>query len=113
MRTPGTNVFARFKAKPGDEDRVRAALVEMIEPTLQENPNLGYALHVSNEDPRLFVLYEQWDDGAGLHRHMQTPHFAELEHKLAGALETPMEIITAQMIGGETAPTTAGTATTV
>ncbi len=111
MRIPGTIVFARFRAKAGNEDVVRRALVEMIEPTLQENPNLGYALHVSNEDPRLFLLYEQWDDDLGLHRHMQTPYFRELEEKLAGALDSPMEVRTAHMIGGETAPSSAGTAT--
>ncbi len=110
MNVPGINVFARFKAKRGSEDRVRRALMDMIEPTVQENANIGYALHSASDDPTLFLLYEQWQDQAGLDNHMQQPHFAEMERMLDGALESAMEVITAHMIGGATAPSAAGTA---
>ena len=111
MATPGLNVFARFKAKRGMEDRVRAALVDMIDPTLQEAANIGYALHQSATDPTLFLLYEQWDGKPGLENHMSQPYFATMEQRLDGALETPMEVIEAHMIGGETSPAAAGSAT--
>ena len=109
MSTPGIAVFARFKAKSGSEEAVRHALTDMIEPTLQENANIGYALHVASDDPTLFLLYEQWQDQAGLDHHMQQPHFTELVKKLDGTLETPLEVITAHMTGGATAPSAAGT----
>ena len=50
IHAPGVNVFARFKARPRQEDRVRNALLAMVEPTVQENASVGYALHASNDD---------------------------------------------------------------
>jgi hypothetical protein len=35
---------------------------------------------------------------------MKQPYFAKLERALDGALETPMEVVVSQMIGGETSP---------
>ncbi len=111
MQLPGVNVFARFKAKPGLEDRVRRALLDMIEPTLQENANVGHALHASTSDPTLFLLYEQWNDESGLREHMAQTYFSHMEDVLSDALEQPMEVVTAHLIAGETAPTAAGSPT--
>ncbi len=111
MATPGLTVFARFQAKTGMEDRVRAALMDMIDPTLQEDANIGYALHQSASDPALFLLYEQWSGKPGLDDHMAQPYFQTMEQRLDGALERPMEVIQAHMIGGETSPAAAGSTT--
>jgi quinol monooxygenase YgiN len=101
MNIPGLSVFARFKAKPGQEDHVRRTLLDMIEPTMQESASIGYALHAAKDDPTLFLLYEQWQDAAGLDAHMQQPYFAEMRRRLDGALEQPADVITSTMIGGK------------
>jgi quinol monooxygenase YgiN len=81
LNIAGISVFARFKAKPGQEDRVRLMLLEMIGPTRQESASIGYALHAAKDDPTLFLLYEQWQDAAGLDAHVQQPYFAEMRRR--------------------------------
>jgi quinol monooxygenase YgiN len=103
MTIPGMTVVARFQARRGQENQVRRALLDMVEPTTREAANIGYALHVMTDDPTIFFLYEQWQDGSGLDDHMKQPYFAELRRKLADLLEAPPEVIRLQMIGGETA----------
>jgi quinol monooxygenase YgiN len=108
MATPGLVVFARLKANVGWEGHVRMALLEAIPPTLLEEGNIGYALHETPTDPRLFLLYEQWTDKAAFDLHMQLPHFKELAERLKDALSAPLEIIETRMISGAVAPAAAG-----
>ncbi|HYZ16523.1 MAG TPA: putative quinol monooxygenase [Candidatus Acidoferrum sp.] len=108
MDIPGLVVFARMRANVGWEGHVRMALIEAVAPTLLEEENIGYAIHQSTADPRLFLLYEQWTDKAALESHKRQPHFTELAERLKEALEAPVEIIETQMIGGEVAPAATG-----
>lgn len=94
------NVVALFKAKPGMEQRVRQALERAIEPTLGEDPNVGYALHQGADDPSMFVLYEGWKTADGFKQHTQLPHFKQLAGDLEGTLERPFEVITLRYING-------------
>ncbi len=68
-------VIAQYRARPGEEDRVGAALREMREPSRAEPGNLDYqVLH----DPRqrgVFVLYERYTDEAAFVAHQGTAHF--------------------------------------
>jgi quinol monooxygenase YgiN len=109
MNNSGLNVFARFRAKVGQEGRVRRTLLDMIEPTVRESANIGYALYAAKDDPTLLLLYEQWEDMAGLEAHMAQPYFAEMRRRLDGALVEPPEVITSTMIGGSTAQSSAET----
>ncbi|MEA2665640.1 MAG: hypothetical protein QOI11_2584 [Candidatus Eremiobacteraeota bacterium] len=106
--TPGLVVFARFEANEGWEGHVRTALMEMVAPTLLEEANLGYAVHESSANPRLFLLYEQWTGKPGLEEHMRTPHFRELTTRLENALAKPLEVLEARMLDGEVAPAATG-----
>jgi quinol monooxygenase YgiN len=108
MEMPGLVVFARMRANLGWEGHVRMALLEMVPPTLLEEANIGYAVHQSTSDARLFLVYEQWTGKAGLENHMRQPHYQELTDRLKEALTAPVEIIETQMIGGEVAPAASG-----
>jgi quinol monooxygenase YgiN len=71
-------VCAKWTAKEGEEDRLAQICEEMTEPSRAEPGNLYYQANRSTENPRLFFLYEQYEDEAGYQAHMDTEHFTRL-----------------------------------
>jgi quinol monooxygenase YgiN len=67
-------IFARFRAKAGQESRLRQELLGLITPTRAEAGCINYDLHQSQSDPALFVFYEDWTSQAALDAHFQTPY---------------------------------------
>jgi quinol monooxygenase YgiN len=70
-------VAARYYTKDGTEEEVAAVLREMV-PISNAEP--GCALYVVNraiDDPRRFLLYEQYHDRAGYEAHTETAAFKE------------------------------------
>jgi len=70
-------VVARFYAQAGKEDEVEAVLKTM---TPISNAEPGCALYVVNrslDDPRRFLLYEQYHGRAGYEAHMATEAFKQ------------------------------------
>jgi quinol monooxygenase YgiN len=71
-------VSAKWRAKSGKEDRLKALCQEMTEPSRAEPGNVFYQAQRSVEDPGLFYLYEQYVDEAGYEAHMDSEHFTRL-----------------------------------
>ena len=71
-------VSAKWRAKPGKEDRLKALCEEMTEPSRAEPGNVYYQAQRSLDDPQLFYLYEQYVDEAGYEAHQATEHFTRL-----------------------------------
>ncbi len=71
-------VTAKWTAKEGEEDRIARICDEMTEPSRAEPGNHFYQAHRSPEEPRLFYLYEQYEDEAGYQAHQDTEHFTRL-----------------------------------
>ena len=71
-------VSAKWRAKPGKEGRLAGLCEEMTEPSRAEPANLFYQAHRTPENPRLFYLYEQYEDEAGYQAHMASEHFTRL-----------------------------------
>ena len=71
-------VTAKWRAKPGKEQRLQEIIHEMTEPSRAEPGNLFYQAHRSPEDPQLFYLYEQYVDEDGYQAHMDSEHFTRL-----------------------------------
>jgi quinol monooxygenase YgiN len=71
-------VSAKWRAKPGKEERLAELCGEMAGPSRAEPGNLFYQAHRSVEDPQLFYLYEQYTDEAGYQAHMDSEHFTRL-----------------------------------
>ena len=69
---------AKWRAKPGREERLAQLCAELTEPSRAEPGNLFYQAHRSPADPQLFFLYEQYTDEAGYHAHMESEHFTRL-----------------------------------
>lgn len=68
-------VAATYRTKPGEEESIRAILETMTDVTRAEPACRFYQAHRSVEDPRVFFLYEQYDDESGYEAHMGTEHF--------------------------------------
>jgi quinol monooxygenase YgiN len=71
-------VTAKWTAKEGEEDRIARICDEMTEPSRAEPGNHFYQAHRSPEQPRLFYLYEQYEDEAGYQAHTDSEHFTRL-----------------------------------
>lgn len=78
---------AILKAKPGNEEKLKAELIKMLEPSRSESGCIQYTLHESVE-PGVFVFYEVWEDEAALEFHMNTPHFKAYRENIASLVDS-------------------------
>jgi quinol monooxygenase YgiN len=83
-------VCAKWTAKAGEEDRLAQICEEMTEPSRSEPGNRFYQAQRSPDNPRLFFLYEQYEDEAGYEAHMGSEHFTRLvkEEAIPNILES-------------------------
>lgn len=68
-------LVATFLAKPGEEGTIEQAIREAVRLSNTEPGTALYVGHRSTENPREFMLYEQYTDEAALEAHRQTPYF--------------------------------------
>jgi quinol monooxygenase YgiN len=68
-------VVAKVTAKCDAIANVKAELIKLMAPTLQEEGCIEYRLHQDNENPAIFVFYENWKNLTCLEQHMNSPHF--------------------------------------
>ena len=87
-------VVAEVKAKPGKEEELRAALLEVIGPTRREDGCVQYDLHVHTSEPGRFVFYENWTSAEALARHAGSAHLKVLGEKLADLATAPPRVET-------------------
>jgi autoinducer 2-degrading protein len=82
-------VAAQYYAKQGKEDEIAAILQTMIPISSAEPGCALYTVNRSVDDPRKFLLYEQYHDRAGYEAHMATEPFKEnILGKVVPMLET-------------------------
>jgi quinol monooxygenase YgiN len=71
-------LIAKWRAKEGEEDAVRAALEELRAPSNAEPGCLMWEPHTDPDDPRVFLIYEQYVDSAALDAHAASEHFQRI-----------------------------------
>lgn len=82
-------VAAQYYAKAGKADEITAILQTMIPISRAEPGCVLYTVNRSLDDPRKFLLYEQYRDKAGYEAHMATEPFKEnILGKVVPMLET-------------------------
>jgi quinol monooxygenase YgiN len=74
--------------KPGKEEKCKEYIRALQEHSRPEPGCLMYVGHQSSEDPRRFLLYEQYVDAAALHAHREAPYFKQY---VTGGLDAIME----------------------
>ena len=90
-------VIARFVARKGKEDQLRALLQGMLVPTRAESGCRLYELYESDSKGR-FYIYEIWESQAALDQHAASPHFKHLEQTVGELVEEPFEVNTLKRI---------------
>ena len=86
------HVVARFVARSGKEDALRAVLTALIPPTRRELACYQYDLLVEAGDPRQFCFVERWDGPAALDQHLQTAHVQSALTQIEDLVEAPPDI---------------------
>ena len=80
-------VIAYMRAAPGRREDLRAALEALVEPTSREEGYVNYDLHQNEEDPDMFLFYENWESGADLDAHLAAPHLTAFAARIPELLD--------------------------
>jgi quinol monooxygenase YgiN len=79
-------IVAQITAAPGKEALVRSELEKLVEITRAEEGCEQYDLHRDNENPCLFMFYENWTSRDLWQQHMGAPHLAAYLAATEGAV---------------------------
>lgn len=95
-----TNI-AFLRARPGREPWLGEALHALVELS-RSNPDCQLAnLHRSDEDPALWLLYENWTSQEALWRHLGSPDVQSFVSRSAGLLESDVGLRGFQLLPAE------------
>lgn len=84
---PKLTIVAKIIAKVEKTELVKAELLKLISPTLAEAGCINYDLHQDNENPNMFLFYENWESRELWQDHMNSTHLAKLTKAIDGATE--------------------------
>ncbi len=80
-------IVARIEAKKDQIDLIKSELIKLIEPTRREAGCIQYDLHQDNENPEIFLFYENWESRELWQNHMNNDHLAAYMKATEGAVE--------------------------
>ena len=83
---PNLTIIARIEAKKDRADLVKSELLKLIEPTRKEEGCLQYDLHQDNENPAVFLFFENWASRELWQEHMKSAHLAAYVQATEGAV---------------------------
>jgi quinol monooxygenase YgiN len=89
---PGLTLIAYLHGKPEKRDELFATLREFVKPTRVEAGCVEYHLHVSNDDPNLFIFYENWQSKPELDTHLKTELLTAFFNRRMDLLEKDVEM---------------------
>ena len=79
-------IVARIQVKEDKADFVKSELVKLIEPTRREEGCIQYDLHQDNDDPAVFLFYENWENRELWQKHMSNQHLTDYMKAIAGSV---------------------------
>jgi quinol monooxygenase YgiN len=85
-------IFARFHARPGQEDVLARALRDVVPPSRAEPGCLAISAYRSVRDPLLFWIHSRWVDEAAFDRHAELPHTTRFIATAAEVIDHPLDI---------------------
>ncbi|MEM1002312.1 MAG: putative quinol monooxygenase [Bacteroidota bacterium] len=80
-------IVARILAKEDKLELVKSELLKLIPITRAEKGCINYDLHQDNENPNLFIFYENWESRELWQIHMNNDHLAQYMKATDGAVE--------------------------
>ncbi|PMB08191.1 antibiotic biosynthesis monooxygenase [Fischerella thermalis CCMEE 5282] len=85
-------VIARITAQPEKVEDIKAVLLEIIEPTRQENGCIKYELLQNQSDPTEFTFVEEWTSNDALDAHLASAHIQTAAAKLQDLVADEIDI---------------------
>lgn len=92
------HVIARWTAKSGREEDLKAVLTALIAPSRREIGCCQYDLLRNPADPRDFCFVERWESEEALQRHGATPHLKAAREQAQPLAEGPADVRTYQIL---------------
>lgn len=86
------SLVAFLYATPGKETALAAHLASLVDRSRAEAGCINYDMHQSEQDPTVFVMYENWVDRAALDLHFTMPYMQETLAVLPSLLRAPLEM---------------------
>jgi quinol monooxygenase YgiN len=86
------HVVARFVARPGQEQALKAALTALIAPTRRELACYQYDLLENPSDARDLCFVERWESDKAFDRHAESEHVRRTLAQVEGLVETAPDI---------------------
>lgn len=80
-------IVARILAKEEKRELVKSELLKLIPITRSEEGCINYDLHQDNENPNLFLFFENWESRNLWKTHMDNDHLKEYMEATDGAVE--------------------------
>lgn len=87
-------LYAEFTAKPGAEAALARLVQELTDDVRAEPGNELFVPLVRAEDPRRYVVFEQYRDEAAFHAHLGAPYGAVFNGRLADLIEEEGSVLT-------------------
>ncbi|NIO09109.1 MAG: antibiotic biosynthesis monooxygenase [Deltaproteobacteria bacterium] len=81
-------IVARIEAKKDRVDLVKSELLKLIDTTRKEKGCLQYDLHQDNDNPTVFLFFENWTNRDLWQAHMNNTHIKAYRNATEGAIES-------------------------
>ena len=85
-------IIGEFRARPGNEAAVEAAIRRVIPQSAREATCLGIRAYRSTRDSALFFIHSRWTDEAAFEVHSALPHTVEFLTTVAPLLTHKVEV---------------------
>jgi quinol monooxygenase YgiN len=85
-------IFARFHARPGQEDAVAEALRDVLGPSREEEGCLSIQAFRAIRDPGLFYIHSRWTNEAAFDLHAQLPHTVRFIERVEPLIDHPVDV---------------------
>jgi quinol monooxygenase YgiN len=85
-------IFARFHARPGQENAVAAAIREVLPDSGAEPGCLSIGAYRSTRDPRLFYIHSRWVDEAAFEIHAELPHTVRFLDRVQPLIDHDLDV---------------------
>ncbi len=79
-------IVARIEAKTDQVELVKSELLKVMEPTRAEAGCIQYDLHQDNENPAVFLMFENWETRDLWQDHMNSDHLKAFREAVGDAL---------------------------
>jgi quinol monooxygenase YgiN len=91
-------LIAKLTAKPEVADEIGKGLSALLDQTRAEEGSIDYHFHRDNDDPTVWIIYENWRSRADLDAHFKQPYTQALMERFPDLLAKDMELSFATMV---------------